>query len=185
MSRPLLIPAAPLLSDRLGTLPRRIAANLTSVAMAGSMLLAASLPVQAAPDGKDLAKLLLGALVVGAIIHEVKKDDDRPAPTTVDHRPHGGKPGAHGKPWNKPGNRPAPQRLPSVCAIEIDAPAPRGRKTHMPPKAVAFYPERCLRDMGLRRADLPKTCAIGATLFGQRDRVYAEDCLREAGFRAR
>lgn len=134
---------------------RRFAAMLTGGAAALAVVLATTIPARA--DSKDdLAKALIAALVVGAIAHELK-DKDKPAPVPV------------------PLPEPEPvssKRVPTVCAISIDGAE----------RSVSLYPETCLREEGIR-ARLPRHCANTATIFGQRDRVYSAQCLRNAGFR--
>lgn len=64
------------------------------------------------------------------------------------------------------------KRVPAICAISIDG----------ADRSVTLYPESCLREEGFTYR-LPRQCANGATIFGERDRVYSAQCLREAGFR--
>ena len=76
-----------------------------------------------------------------------------------------------------PKARPVPEparsrRVPAVCAITID-----GAK-----KSVTLFAESCLRGEGFD-AQLPNGCANTARIFGRQDRVYSEQCLRDAGFR--
>lgn len=63
-------------------------------------------------------------------------------------------------------------RVPAVCAISIDG----------ADRTVTIFPESCLRQEGFDYR-LPRGCANGATIFGERDRVYSAQCLRDAGFR--
>jgi hypothetical protein len=77
----------------------------------------------------------------------------------------------------KPAPVPVPEpvkskRVPSVCAISIDGAE----------RSVTLYPESCLRSEGFDHR-LPRGCANSATIFGERDRVYSAQCLRDAGFR--
>jgi hypothetical protein len=134
---------------------RRFAAMLTGGAAALALVLATAIPAKA--DKKDdLAKALIAALVVGVIAHELK-DKDKPAPVPV------------------PLPTPEPvksKRVPSVCAISIDGAE----------KSVTLYPESCLRAEGFDYR-LPRGCANSATIYGERDRVYSAQCLRDAGFR--
>jgi hypothetical protein len=133
---------------------RRLAAMITGGAAALALVLATAIPARA--EKNDLAKALIAALVVGAIAHELK-DRDKPAPVPV------------------PLPEPEPvkaKRVPSVCAISIDGAE----------RSVTLYPESCLREEGFTYR-LPRHCANGATIFGERDRVYSAQCLREAGFR--
>jgi hypothetical protein len=77
--------------------PRRLAALLTGGALALTLVLGAAMPAKA--DKKDdLAKALIGALIVGAIVNEL---NDKPKPV----------------PAPEPVKSP---RVPSVCAISID-----------------------------------------------------------------
>lgn len=64
------------------------------------------------------------------------------------------------------------KRVPAVCAISIDG----------ADRSVTLYPESCLREEGFNYR-LPRNCANGATIFGERDRVYSAQCLKNAGFR--
>lgn len=80
-----------------GTPPRRLAAMLTAGAAALALILGAAFPAKA-DRNDDLAKALIGALVVGVIVNELN-DKHRPAP------------------------KPEPvknRRVPAVCEISID-----------------------------------------------------------------
>lgn len=96
---------------------RRFAGLMTAGAVAVALVLGAAMPAKA--DKKDdLAKALLGALVVGVIVNELT-DKPKPAPL------------------------PAPEpvkskRVPAVCAITIDGAE----------RSVSLYPESCLRREG-------------------------------------
>ena len=133
---------------------RRFAAMLTGGAAVLALVLATAIPAQADSKKNDLAKALIAALVVGAIAHELK-DKDKPAPVPV--------------PVPEPVKN---KRVPSVCAISIDGAE----------RSVTLYPESCLRQEGFDYR-LPRGCANGATIFGERDRVYSAQCLRDAGFK--
>lgn len=132
---------------------RRFAAAITGGAAALALVLATAIPAKA-DKRDDLAKALIGALVVGAIAYELK-DRDKPAPVPV--------------PVPEPVKS---KRVPSVCAISIDG----------ADRSVTLYPESCLRAEGFDYR-LPRGCANGATIYGERDRVYSAQCLRDAGFR--
>ena len=136
---------------------RRFAAMLTGGAAALALVLATAIPAKA--DKKDdLTKALIAALVVGAIAHELK-DNDKPAAAPV--------------PLPLPEPEPvSSKRVPSVCAISIDGAE----------RSVTLYPESCLRAEGFKPR-LPRGCANTATIYGQRDRIYSAQCLRDAGFR--
>lgn len=132
---------------------RRFAAIVTGGAAALALVLATAIPAKA--DKKDdLAKALIAALVVGAIAHELT-DKGKPAPVPA--------------PVPEPVKN---KRVPSVCAISIDGAE----------RSVTLYPESCLRAEGFDYR-LPRGCANGATIYGERDRVYSAQCLRDAGFR--
>jgi hypothetical protein len=132
---------------------RRFAAMVTGGAAALALILATAIPAKA--DKKDdLAKALIAALVVGAIAHELN-DRDKPAPVPA--------------PVPEPVKN---KRVPSICAISIDG----------ADRSVTLYPESCLRAEGFDYR-LPRGCANSATIYGERDRVYSAQCLRDAGFR--
>lgn len=134
--------------------PRRLASAVTAGAAALAILLAASLPARAGGKGDDLAKALIAALVVGAIIHETRKEDPAPAPAPV---------------YKKKRDM-RHLTIPTACALEFE-----GERT-----SVTVYPETCLQDFGVRA--LPEYCAKDARIYGEWDRIYGEKCLREAGF---
>jgi hypothetical protein len=133
---------------------RRFAAMLTGGAAALAVVLATTIPAKA--EKNDLAKALIAALVVGAIAHELT-DKDKPVPLPVP------------LPEPEPASS---KRVPSVCAISIDGAE----------RSVTLYPESCLRSEGLK-SRLPRGCANTATIYGERDRVYSAQFLRNAGFR--
>lgn len=141
------------IGDR-GLSGRRFATALTGAALVLALVLGAALPAKA--DKKDdLAKALIGALVVGVIVNEL---NDKPKPPVV---------------VQEPTPEPVRQnRVPSVCAISIDGAE----------RSVSLYPESCLRREGVT-ARLPRGCANQARIFGRDDRVYSAQCLRDAGFR--
>ncbi len=133
---------------------RRFATALTGGALVLALVLGAAMPAKA--DKKDdLAKALIGALVVGVIVNELK--DKRQPPVVV----------------QEPVPEPVRQnRVPAVCAISIDGAE----------RSVSLYSENCLRREGFN-ARLPRGCANDARIFGRDDRVYSAQCLRDAGFR--
>lgn len=135
---------------------RRFAAMVTGGAAALALVLATAIPAKA--EKNDLAKALIAAIVVGAIAHELT-DKDKPAPVPV--------------PLPEPTPEPVKsKRVPSVCAISIDG----------ADRSISLYPESCLRAEGFEYR-LPRGCANSATIYGERDRVYSAQCLRDAGFR--
>ena len=132
---------------------RGLAGLLTAGAVVLALVLGTALPARA--DRKDdLAKALLGALVLGVIVNELT-DKPRAAPVVI------------------PPPVPATsRRVPTVCAISIDGSQ----------RSVTLYPETGLRREGVQ-GRLPVACANTATVFGRKDKVYSAQCLRDAGFR--
>ena len=126
---------------------RRLAGMITAGAVAFALVLGAALPARA--DRKDdLAKALIGALIVGAIVNELNdKSDPRPEPVKS-------------------------RRVPAVCAISIDGAErsvtlfpesclrregfdhrlPRGcaNSARIFGKDDRVYSAQCLRDAGFR-----------------------------------
>ena len=139
--------------------PRRLAGFVTAGALTLSLILAAAVPARAGDRGDNLAKALIAAVIVGAIIHETKRDKPAPAPVPEPVRK------------KKRYSYDDETRIPAVCALEFEG-------EH---RAVTVYPESCLRDEGVR-GRLPVGCANEARIYGKRDRIYSERCLRDAGF---
>lgn len=145
---------------------RRLAGMLTGGAVALALVLGAAMPAKA--DKKDdLAKALLGALVIGVIVNELNDKPKAAPPYAAPFLP---------APFlSAPVVTPEPvksKRVPSVCAITIDGAE----------RSVTLYPESCLRREGLDQR-LPRNCASDARIFGRDDRVFSAQCLRDAGFR--
>jgi hypothetical protein len=131
---------------------RRLASMMTGGAVALALALGATFPAKA--DRKDdLAKALVGALVVGVIAKELNDKPKHGSPRVITPEPV------------------RSDRVPAVCAITID-----GAK-----QSVTLYTESCLRREGIE-GRLPR-CANSARIFGRDDRVYSVQCLRNAGFR--
>lgn len=141
--------------------PRRLGWAVTAGAAAVSLILASAIPARAGDRKEDLAKALIAALVVGAIIHETRKDDS-PTPPPVVPVP---------EPVHKK-KRKHPPVIPNVCALEFEG-------EH---RSVTVYPESCLLDQGVQDR-LPRHCARNARIYGSWDRIYGEKCLRDAGFK--
>jgi hypothetical protein len=133
---------------------RRFASLMTGGAVVLALALGTALPAKA--DRNDLAKALLGALVVGVIVNELN-DTPKAAPVA---------------PPVVKAELVRSSRVPAVCAISID-----GAR-----QSVTLYPESCLRREGFDRR-LPRNCANQASIFGRDDTVYSAQCLRDAGFR--
>jgi len=131
---------------------RKLASLMTAGAVALALALGAAIPAKA-DNRNDLAKALLGALVVGVLVNELG-DKSNASPRVVTPEPV------------------RSNRVPAVCAITID-----GAK-----QSVTLYAESCLRREGIE-GRLPRSCASTARIFGRDDRVYSVQCLRNAGFR--
>lgn len=147
-------PVTAMLPRRQGKPLRRMLGALTAGITALSLLLAGTVQAQADTRSDNLAKAVVAAIAIGAILNSADKGRARPAPVP-----------------QHPVRSPS-LRLPAVCAIEIS-----GKR-----RDVTVYPERCLRREGFN-ARLPRQCANDARVFGRIDRVYGEDCLRDAGYR--
>ncbi|MES2435323.1 MAG: hypothetical protein V4586_16060 [Pseudomonadota bacterium] len=137
---------------------KRQANILVVLLMAISLLAATAMPSHAEKRDNDLAKIIAGALVIGLIAKTIDDNKDRNKP-----KPH--KPQPYPEPVYEP-------RVPSVCAISIDSNSGN---------AVTMYSEKCLRREGFDYR-LPR-CARDVRIYGQPDRVYSAQCLRDAGFR--
>ena len=122
-----------------------------------ALALGAAMPAKA-DNRNDLARALLGALVVGVIVNELN-DKRRAAPPVIAPRVVAPEPVRS-------------NRVPAVCAITVDGAE----------RSVTLYPESCLRREGFDRR-LPRNCANSASVFGRDDKVYSAQCLRDAGFR--
>jgi len=139
---------------------RRRLAVATAGALALSVVLASAMPVRADSDD-DLVAALAALAVIGIIISESDDDEDvKPVDRYDDDRP---------------GLYPYPAhniRIPAVCAIEVEG------RDH---REVVFYAESCLRKYGVYH--LPNACSREVKIYGRRDWVYGEPCLRKAGYR--
>ena len=137
-------------------------ANIFVVLLMSIALLAATaMPSHADKRGNDLAKIIAGALVIGLIAKTI--DDNKDRNKTKPHRR---------EPYREPTYQPREPRVPAVCAISIDSNSG---------DAVTMYSERCLHREGFDYR-LPR-CARDVRIYGQDDRVYSAQCLRDAGFR--
>lgn len=126
-----------------------------------SLLVTSAAPALADRKSDNMLKALLGIAVLGAIIHETKKDR-RPAPPVVTPRP---------PVVVVPDYR---ADLPRACVVKITG----LRGEHM------GYGESCLIDYGYNTR-LPRHCAHDTFINGRPDRIFATNCLADAGFRAR
>lgn len=135
---------------------KRFMATLTAGVTALSMLVATAIPAHADRASDNLAKAVVGALIIGAIVNSANRGHAAPAPAPAPERPV----------------EVRSPRVPQVCAVEISG----ARRT------VVLYPERCLRREGFDYR-LPRGCATEIRMRGRTDRAYSAQCLREAGFR--
>ena len=134
---------------------KRLMSGMTALAVAGSLVLASALPSHADRRGDNMAKALAVAIVLGLIVNNANKNKPKPTPI--------------------PAPKPLPvkqPRVPAICAIEIDSDDG---------SPVTVFSEICLRDEGFDYR-LPD-CARSVRIYGQRDRIYSAQCLRDAGFR--
>lgn len=139
---------------------RRLVALVAAAATALGLLAGTAIPARA--DNDDLAKALAALAIVGIIAHQANKNRTR-APAYQPYDPY--------TPQPQPQPTRAP-RVPATCAIEIQGNA--GTAT--------VFGERCLRSEGFDWR-LPQHCARTARIYGQNDRIYSDQCLRDAGFR--
>ncbi|MDZ4391865.1 hypothetical protein [Cypionkella sp.] len=133
--------------------------------MAISLLAATAMPSHAEKRDNDLAKIIAGALVIGLIAKTIDDNKDRNKPKPHKPQPHRPQPQPYPEPTYQP-------RVPSVCAISIDSNSG---------DAVTMYSQKCLRREGFEYR-LPN-CARDVRIYGESDRVYSAQCLRDAGFR--
>lgn len=129
------------------------ARGLATILTGGAVVLALILAT-AIPAKADKKDDLAKALIAAVVIGAIANElKDRPEPVPVP------------LPVKHP-------RVPSVCAISIDGVE----------RSVTLFAESCLRAEGFNYT-LPRGCANGASIFGERDRVYSAQCLRDAGFK--
>ncbi|MBL4927041.1 hypothetical protein [Fuscibacter oryzae] len=148
--------------------PVRLWKGIAMLAAAAAVVLVGATPMQADEDSDNLAKIIVGGLIVGAIVNDMKhRDGDRPQYDDEDYYGSGDYyRGDHYKARDRHNRR----RIPEDCAITIDS-RDSGR--------VTLYGGRCLRDYGFR--DLPD-CGRSVRIYGQRDKLFSAQCLRRAGF---
>lgn len=141
------------------SISRRLVAVVAAAATALGLLAGTSVPARA--DNDDLAKALAALAIVGIIASQTNRNRGQ----QFQYAPREPHPSHHPRPARLP-------RIPATCAIEISGNS--GTAT--------VYGENCLRQQGIN-ARLPEYCARTARIYGQRDRIYSDQCLREAGFR--
>jgi hypothetical protein len=148
--------------------PARLWKGLTMVAAAAAVVLIGAAPMQADEDSDNLAKIIVGGLIVGAIVNDMQhRDGDRPQ---YDDSDYYGSDDYYGDNRHRSRDRHNRRRIPGECAITIDS-----RDSGL----VTLYGGRCLRDYGFR--DLPD-CGRSVRIYGQRDKLFSAQCLRRAGF---
>ena len=127
--------------------------RLATLMTGGAVALALALGA-ALPAKADKKDDLAKALIAALVVGVIAHElDDKPKPA----------------PAPEPVKRP---KVPSVCEIAIDG----------ADRSVSLFSENCLRGEGFDYR-LPRGCANSARVFGERDRVYSAQCLRDAGFR--
>lgn len=130
-----------------------------------SLLMVAAQPVRADSRSDQMARALLAAIAIGAVVHTIDKNKKKRRAAEAAQPPV-----LEPEPTHGPGSR--HRVIPAACGIEIV-----GSR-----RAATVYPERCLRREGVR-AHLPQQCSFKARIYGREDWVYGGDCLRDAGFR--
>lgn len=82
-----------------GVMPlKRLLGGLTALAVAAALVAASAVPSHADQKSDNIAKIIVGALIVGAIVNEVQKDKPRTPVQPAKAR-----------------------RIPAACAIEIES----------------------------------------------------------------
>lgn len=136
---------------------KRLMMVVTAGVTALSLMMATAVPAHADRASDNLAKALIAALAIGAVVNSIDRGHATPAPTPA------------------PAPVPVHDRratIPGVCAVEIRG----GHRDRV------VYPSRCLREEGFR-GRLPDRCAITIRMNGRIDDAYGERCLRDAGYR--
>lgn len=153
---------------------RRLAASLATAAL----VLATALPTPAAAmsdKDRQLLTILLGAAVVGAIIHDANKDRKKPAPVSRHHDDRFRFNDWNDRDWRGEdwrGDRWRQRTIPAECVVSIRGAGGRHE----------VVSARCLNEAGIRRG-LPAECAFNIDAGWDSRRVYGTRCLRQNGFR--
>lgn len=126
-------------------------------ALAAALVLNPISSTPAAADSDDVAKLLLGAVAVGAIVHVVKKERERDAARAAAARAT-----ATANEYN----------LPTTCTFQI--------RTHKGRQDVLG--QRCMQQEGVNISRLPTYCSTTINSHRGPRTVYDERCLREFGY---
>lgn len=146
----------------------RLWKGLTLTAAALAMVIAGSRPMLANEDSDNLAKIIVGGLIVGAIVNDMQhRDGDRVQYDDSDYYDNGD---YYGGDRYRARDRHHRRNIPQECAITIDS-RDSGR--------VTLYGGRCLRDYGFR--NLPD-CGRSVRIYGKRDQLFSAQCLRRAGW---
>jgi hypothetical protein len=139
---------------------RRVMSAVIAALTAVAIVTAGAAPARA--DDRMIAQALL-AIGAIAVIGSLDKD----------HTPQKAKPKPVYRPVVTPKYAPVYARtVPQSCAITIAGDRTRAR----------FFTESCLRRNGVSYR-LPQNCARPARIYGYNDRIYSDQCLRNAGFR--
>ena len=151
----------------------RLTSRLTTGLAAAALALTTALPTPAAAmsdKDRQLLTLLLGAAVVGAIIHDANKEKKKPARPVAryDDRYRFG----DSRDWRHDRNRWRHRTVPAECVLSL-------RGTRGPRDVVSA---RCLSEAGIRR-DFPAECAFDIDAGWGSRTVYGTRCLRENGYR--
>ncbi len=139
--------------------------TLITTALAAALAIGPLTATPAAADSDDVAKLLLGAIALGVVVHAIDKNRDRNDEAT--HGPHNPvDPG-----WGRPPHR--RYALPARCEFEVRT--RQGRRE--------VFGERCLEREGVRVNRLPNRCEFDVWTERGRRTVFGSRCLREHGYR--
>ena len=143
--------------------------TLIATALSGALAFTGSAtPAVAAPDGEDVAKILLGLAAVGIIANALQNERERenaaarrrydPAPPR-DHGRRGGR-GGH---WRE---------LPARCEFAV-----RTRRGW-----TEVFGRHCLEREGVRVNRLPDQCEFRIRTDRGRRTVYGSECLEDYGY---
>ncbi len=126
-----------------------------ALALAASVALTGFAATPARADGEDIAKVLLGLVVIGAIANAIDKDDPAPEPVT------------------RRDPRPDHRLLPRACLRPFET--RHGTRYG--------FGERCIENR-VGRINLPERCERrGENRRGRMRTFYAEHCMARRGYR--
>lgn len=154
---------------------RRLTMSLAAVALA----LTTALPTPAAAmsdKDRQLLTLLLGAVVVGAIVHDANKKKKKSAPqVSRNYHDHAWRDDDdHDDDWRdwRRDHRWRNRTVPAECVFSLRG--GYGRRD--------VVSARCLEEYGMRR-NLPGECAFNIDAGWGSRKVYGTRCLRQNGYR--